>query len=338
MENQEHVSLLVCNSNMFVPYTLTEILSNPEKKYLVISDIESIKKFFDLIELPNADFYMYGYNPRIDGYFGFIKAKRKLFNHVSQYSLDRVIFFHAEYGQMANWLIEKLSKNASIEYCKVYDSMPLPKAPLTKRRVIIDLQQRIWWGQKMDIIVSSRPFPSLPKSFFQKVKARQITMPVDAELNSNYVKKKLAEFDIKGSTVLLTGTTVCVGMFTEETYVPFVNSLIEAIGEDNVCSKCHPRFNKLYGKENELRQVPSFIPGNVLLDSFDCYIGFESTLLVEAAHAGKTTISLIDCLRPAEEVRLRYHDFLENRLRGKGIIHFPQSIEEVKSIVTQREI
>ncbi len=327
-------SLLICNSNMFIPTVLTEVLSHSDKHYLVISDTDNIRKFFEFLALPNVIYKHYGFNPKQDGRLGFIRHRNELLNYVSQYEIGRVVFFHAEYGAMANWLIERLSKTIPIQYCKLYDAIPVPTVPFSLRKVKMILSERIHWGQKMDILSGvTTIFPSLPESFFRKVKAEVIKMPIDNDLISSILLGKLKAFNIKGKYVLLTGTAVHNGWYTEDIYTLFINDLIDVLGLERVVSKCHPRYQELYGKERELSQIPSFVPGNVLLESFDYYIGLESTLLVEAAKAGKVAISYIDLLRPNEQRCKSLHAFFENRLQGKGVIHFPTSLTELRECV-----
>lgn len=333
MNNMKIESLLICNSNMFIPITLTEVLSHPNKQYLVISDTENIRQFFEFLALPNVIYRHYGFNPKQDGRFGFIRRRKELLNYVSQYKIGQVVFFHAEFGAMANWLIEKLSKKLPIKYCKLYDSIPAPRAPLSLKTLKIKTSEYIYWGQKMDVLVGSYSFPSLPDSFFRKVKAETIKMPVNMALVNNSLMEKLNSLRIRGKYVLLTGTVVLDGIYSEDVYEPFINDMIDALGQESVVSKCHPRYKNLYGKEKDLVQVPSFIPGNVLLDCFDYYIGVESTLLVEAALAGKKAISLIDWLKPNEDVRNNFHAFFKNRLQNKGKIYFPKSMDELKEMV-----
>ena len=330
---REIEALLICNSNMFVPTVLTEVLTNTEKQYIIISDTDNIRQFFDFLALPNVIYKHYGFNPKKDGRFGFIRKKNELLNYVFQYEIDKVVFFHAEFGAMANWLISQLSKKIPVKYCKLYDSIPAPQASFSLCALKIRASEYIYWGQKMDVLVSTCPFPSLPQSFFRKVKSENIKMSVDVAFVNNCLKGKLESLGIRGEYVLLTGTVVHDRYCSAEVYTDFINSLIETIGKDKVISKCHPRYSDLYGLEQQLPQIPSFIPGNVLIDNYEYYIGFESTLLVEAAVAGKIAISLIDMIQPLESVHKFIHDFFDNRLKGKGKIFYPQTMDELKTLL-----
>lgn len=48
MEERE---LLICNSNMFVPYVMTECLKNKNKRYIVASDTPNINQFLSCLIL-----------------------------------------------------------------------------------------------------------------------------------------------------------------------------------------------------------------------------------------------------------------------------------------------
>jgi hypothetical protein len=102
----ESRDLLICNSNMFVPYVLSEILENKEKKYIVISDTKNIVRFFHELTIDNIVFYEYG-GGRVWP-IHLQKLKMKLF--LSAYIINRIVFYHAEFGELANWLLLKYAK------------------------------------------------------------------------------------------------------------------------------------------------------------------------------------------------------------------------------------
>lgn len=322
-------SLLICNSNMFIPTVLTEVLSHPLEQYLIISDTVNVHRFFELMNLANVYYVKYG----IRGRFDFICEKRNLFAKVNQYEIGQVVFFHAEFGEMANWLIKRLSKTTPIFYCKIYDSIPAPRCKQFMKVLKVKLRQWLYWGVKMDVLQHSNVFPSLPPEFFSNVHATTITMPIDVDLVSRYVSGRLGSINLDAHYVLLTGTCVSTGKSDVATYETLINRVIDILGAENTVSKCHPRFNDLYGKEKDLRQIPSFIPGNVLIDNYICYIGFESTLLVEAAIAGKKAVSLIYLLPLSNEEKIKFHDFFSSRLQNKGEILFPKTLEDLELIL-----
>lgn len=322
--------LLICNSNMFVPTVLSEVLGHPDEHYLVISDTKSITKFFEFLEIGNVDYIEYGWT---EGRFGFIKKKHELYRKIQDYIIDEIVFFHTEWGEMVNWLIKKLSKTIPVKYCKIYDPIPVPRSKNFKKILKIKLQQKIWWGMSVDVLEHSYAFPSLPESFYRQIRSATIQIPVEHQLVNEYVSEKLGGLNLNADNVLLTGTIVADGLAEDSFYTELTNKVIETVGTGNLVSKCHPRFMELYGKEQDLPQVPSYIPGNVLIDNYKCFIGYESTLLVEAAAAGKKSISLLYLLLLSDDVKNRQIALLNSRLQGKGQILFPKTFGELKELV-----
>ena len=81
-------------------------------------------------------------------------------------------------------------------------------------------------------------------------------------------------------------------------------------------------------------KVPSYIPGNLIVNYFDVCIGNHSTMLVEAAIAGKLAISLLDYYNQDSKQKLGLKAFFEDRLQGRARIYYPTSITEVLSLIS----
>ena len=182
---------------------------------------------------------------------------------------------------------------------------------------------------KVDVLDRGRPILSLPDSFFKEVHVVEIKMPVDEKLISNIISERLLDNNVYSKYVLLTGTVVSENLCPADVYEKLINRVIDILGPDNTVSKCHPRFRDMFGMEKNLKQIPSFIPGNVLIDNYCCFVGFESTLLVEAAVVGKRAISLINLLPISDKDKKLWIDFFDSRLKGRGKIVFPHTIEEL---------
>lgn len=328
--------LLICNSNMFVPTVLTEVLSHPEKQYLVASDTKNICTFFRETNIENVSFVCYSRPRENYGKFSIFLPRKWFVRELLEKEIDEVVFFHTEFGGIINWLILYLSrKGVPVKFCRVFDRLPYPKAKLKFRTF------KVWLNTILDTHVSmemlddgNRIFPSIPKHFYQNVKAMGITMPVDYMLIGKAIGDMLKKYSLAGRFVLLNGTVVSVGLVAKRVYEECINKVIGLLGVENVVSKCHPRFSSFYGDENKLKQIPSYIPANLILRNFDCYIGYESTLLVEAAMAGKISISLLELMSPIkEESKIQIHALFESRLDGRGIILFPKTLEELKKMI-----
>lgn len=72
-----------------------------------------------------------------------------------------------------------------------------------------------------------------------------------------------------------------------------------------------------------------------MFDANDCVIGYESTLLVEVAKAGKTAISLLEMIPPIRHSTIgQIKTLFSSRLEGMGEILFPKNMEELKGNVS----
>ena len=122
MEERE---LIICNSNMFVPYVMTECLKNKTKRYVVASDTPNINQFFELFNFDNVIQLAYS-TGKVSVIY---KEKKKMKSFLANYRITKVVFYHAEFGELANWLLLKFAKKGgSIEYHKLFDSIPVPEA------------------------------------------------------------------------------------------------------------------------------------------------------------------------------------------------------------------
>lgn len=337
MNNSENkVTILVCNSNLFIPYVLTEILSNQKRDYLVISDIDNIELFFNNMQFKNVIFFKYGTNYKL---LDIIRSKRDIMSLTKKYKIEKLIFFHSEFGELANWFINKIAKEIPIFYCNIYPRPSLPSACF-KKKMKGKIKQYIYWRINMDILsTGNNVCPVLPLRFFQKNNIQEFKIEISPLLIRSKLSSLLSKININVPGVLLTGTVVKCKYVDEFEYTKQINSIIEYIGEENIASKCHPRFSSLYGKENKLEQIPNYIPGNLIIDSYDFFIGYESTLLVEASKAGKVSISLLEYFKPiSNEVKQNRRKFIDDRLEKNNIIYYPKNIQELSTIFTKHKL
>ena len=332
-ENSHPVTALVCNSNMFVPYVLSEVLNHNEVPYLIMTDIENIRAFFLNMDIPNAKLLFYE-QPRSIKHI--ISAHQRLWKSTKQYNITKVVFFHTEFGGIINKFILKKSKEAEIDFCKVFNSLPFEKAHSLKafKYKLIDF---LFNGVRMDILDQTNMFvPSLPYSFYKQVKARYLSMDIDYDKINHLLSGLLGQDSTNRRIVILTGSNVSSGIIPKDEYISKTNALLDAIGVDACISKCHPRYNDLFGKELELPSIPSWIPGNLIIGNYDVFIGNHSTMIAEAALGGKLAISLLDYYQQSEGMEKQMKAFLEDRLDGKGVIHYPHTVNDILKLIKNK--
>ena len=330
-QRMKKVFVLICNSNLFVPYVLSEVMNHRDKAFLIMSDIENMVRFFNEMSLPNMAVLRYSQSTSTT----FLKIKRKLLAQTAPYDIQSICFFHAEYGGIINWFLQRKAKEGvEIFYCKVFSSMPYSRASgfLALRFRFL---YRLLNGVDVDVLCGVNRFiPSLPQRFFDRVGAIPYEIKIDYDAISLLISQCFPDVGSDAKVVLLTGSNVAMNMVEEEEYTVKTNALINAIGKDKCIAKCHPRFNDLFGEESELRAIPSYIPGNLVIGKYDVFIGNHSTLLVEAAVAGKLAISLLDYYEQKDVAQKgTVKAFFQDRLGGRGIIHYPATIEEILTLI-----
>ena len=332
IESTKRTIAIVCNSNLFVPYVLSEILTHNKEQYLILSDIDNIERFFYEACPDNAVTLRY-YQPVGKRIW---ESRRKLIESTDKYNICKIIFFHAEFGGIINWFLLRKSKSVDICYCKVFNKQPFPKAHGFKAL-------KCWifnWllnGASMDILINNdQMFPSLPDSFFKKIKSSPYKVNVNDDIINAFLSNKLKFVNNSARILLLTGSSVAAGYVEESEYTSKTDALIEAIGKDHIVSKCHPRFSDVFGKEKELVEVPSYIPGNLIINYYDVCIGNHSTMLIEAAIAGKIAISLLNYYYQENKQKAALKTFFDDRLQGRAKIYYPTTITEVLNLISSR--
>ncbi|MBV3867591.1 hypothetical protein [Phocaeicola coprocola] len=322
------MTLLICNSNLFVPVILTKILSNQEETFLVLVDQDCFKNLFEFLCLQNV-ILIITRNPSIKQIYS---TKKALLKQLNKYKITDIIFYHNEFGDISNWVIHKLSSKAQIYHGNIYDSLPYPII-YNFKGLKLKLKHQVLYHTNIDPKYNGNRFiPSLSKKFFQNNHVHNIQCISNLTIINKYLNHKL-NID-QNKILLLTGSVVASHQIDEQTYTQYMNNIISTIGENRILSKCHPRFNDLFGQECKIQQIPSFIPANLILNNFEYFIGYNSTLLVEAAIAGKKAISLIDLI-PAinPQTPQSWHTFFTNRLQKDYTIYFPKTIEELLSYI-----
>lgn len=324
------MKLLICNSNMFVPIVLSSVLENADKQYIVYTDQEGIYKLFNEFELHNAITLRYhkstNSKPR--------DIKKAILLQLGQYQIEDITFYHTEFGEYANWLILKLSNKVKIYFQPPYQPWAI-KPSYDFLSLKLKLVTYLTFGYNPDILlVGTKRYISMPKSFYKNNDVERIDCQINNQLIFDFIKKRYSFGDITG-IVWLDGA-IKAGGIDPTGYEELSNEIIRRAGKERFYSKCHPRFNDLYGLEKEIKEIPSYIPVSLLLECFSCFIGYWSTGLVEAAKAGKKAISTIYIMPQTQPGRIEIEkQVLDEKLAGQGVIYYPKTIDKLIEIISK---
>ena len=283
--------ILICNSNMFIPIVLTTILNNSEQRYLIYVDIPDIYTFLGKLNLPNNCMLLK--YPHNINWKNANKAKQFIWNQLVHIDIKSITFYHTEYGELATWLISKYSRNTTIYFQSPFPSFCFKKKISLKALKLFLVYKIVYNTDIVPMNYGNDILPSISPRFFKKNNVINKNAVIDDELVYNYVSEKLNLNNNNRSILLVTGSNIAAGFCDETDYGKIINSILSALGKDKFMIKCHPRFDDLLSIEKMLPAIPKYVPGNLILPLFDCYIGLCSTLLSEAANVGKCSICLL---------------------------------------------
>lgn len=330
------MTLIFCLSNLFIPTALT-IIKNHETEQVVLYTYEKgIRLFFEKLNIAHLTIYFRAdLNPRRPLFY--LRDKRLILNEIADYNFDTVYFFHNSFGGFENWLITKLSSRSQILFVPIFNDLKF-RERWTLGSTLQVLYSMLVYKTEVRPLYNGQVFIyKMDEGFFKKVKAKSTEIAIDHE----YIKERIEKcfvIENQARILLLTGTIVELNHVDEQEYTVKLDDLIENIGKDMMMVKAHPRYPNKFSKENELDEIPAFIPANVLLSKFDVFIGYTTSVVAEAAQNGRIGISLVNYLEPVSKERQKnYRDYLLNNLES-GTIYFPENLDELLSLLRDKKI
>ena len=335
------MDLIFCTSHLYIPITLS-IINKSINGFCVYTDRLSIFTFFCHL-YHKKHVFLLNRNTKT-GRLGKLivepyEQKKRMLEFVEGKNIDRIVFFHEGFCQEANWLILKLSKMIKPEILYVpiertFTHNNRCKEDFSLEYVLKKIRTYFIWGFRIHYYhYLNNIYPVMDLSFFRRIHSKEIDLEeigVNAIPEINYRLLNVNEYPENGF-VWLENTLRCLKVkWSEETYVKFVKEGLDIIGRDNVYYKGHPDLVEKYGEEKTMKDIPSFIPGNLILKRFSCFIGVFSDLLFEAANAGTPAISTLYLVELDD--REKYVDYLKSK---NDSIYFPKTISEFAEVVGQ---
>lgn len=318
---------------MFVPIVLTTVLKNNNTQYIVYTDQDGMFRLFSELNIPNTVVLRYRNDYGTYDLFKISEIKKETLKTISSYTIDSVTFYHTEYGELANYVISLYSKSVPVYFEPPFERWTL-KSCYNLRSIYHKFRKKIEFNT--DIIVQrlgKKLVFTMSDNFYKKNNVIRRPCCVDYKLIGDVISKVYNFSDSKGKVVLMNGAIKEAGLDVR-TYHFITDEIISYVGETKIFTKCHPRFDDLYGKEKEIKSIPSYIPVSLLLSIFDVFIGYWSTGLVEAAIAGKKSISTLYIMHQTQTDRIeKQYKVLQEKLAGRGKIFFPKTIAELKQII-----
>jgi len=325
--------IVFCISNLSIPQTIT-LLEGHYPNVIVITDhiniFQYLTKIYGKAKIVYLEHFEINKNPfSIFKFFLYRKQLWKKFKYLSQ---NDIYFFFNAFGLYESYLLKKLAKNNSIYYSKDININCWQKH-INIRSFIMVLEYYLLF----DVIITplftgDRFIPSVSKKFLKQIKARETNINVNTELIDEIQSKN---FVLDHPNILfLTGGVIENKIIRQEDFIYYNDLLIKKISNYKIVLKNHPRYPEKYSLENELSEIPSYVPANMIISYFNCVIGYSSAVLFEAANCGKTAISTINYYPTSNQNRKKsYRRYLELNLSENRKIFFPNTVEEIIELI-----
>lgn len=297
-------TIIFCISYLEIKSTLQLIHQYGENNVIIVTYIENIEKFIELVH-PDISILFYSpvpYTPTIRNYFRSQKSKKQWKTYFERIFDYDIYFSHVAFGVFESYLIRLLSLKNNIYY------KPEVKENFNQNRSIKAriIQFYIKWQFGVEVIsgIHNNIFiPVLSKIFITSVNAKHYKLQdnwtsINDDINSKINIRNKRVLILAGGIV--DGGSVNVLEYEEKTN-KLIRQLMECYGIDELCVKKHPRFDDLWSIENDLDEIPSFIPAEFIVDHFELIIGYSSVVLFRAANMGKKVISTIKYYEPLQK-------------------------------------
>jgi len=322
-----------------VPMTMT--LAQRNSDFKIVTDQKSLNTFFSAVYGSEAIIYLppypnYKWYRKIAEVFAVIKYKQKLKSLLPFSSGNTIYFFYNAFGFNISWWLGKISHNNKLLYLPDVDISMWPKTQAAGPLIKSAYFNFLYNAGSIPVKKGNFTVFAVSDEFLLRNNVQRIE---GAEIDWSIIKEQVnKKYSFSNKQVLLLGgcNTVEDNFVDEKEFTTKNDALIECLAKDKVVIKVHPRFSKLISREKEIELLPSEIPANVLLDQFDIVIGYASSVSYEAVNRGKTAISLLKYFVPtSNKLAETYIEYLKTNSINKQKLFFPETLEEIKSILNK---
>lgn len=330
------MKILLYNTNLATLSVITQL--ETKEKIVVITDQNNIVELLNLLNYDNVELLFMRSGFTFSQLPDLVVSKKKIKELFVKYTFSDLIFYHQAFGGFYNWIISYAhKKGVNISYHRVVKKVEGANA-YSIRALKCRLTYALLYQTKVKNIKNGRGdfTPKLSDHFFEINKVKEKWAECDKKCISSVGNRIMSKLNIPlcaNKVLLLTGSVVSTNRVGIDNYTRKMQELICAIGPENIVCKCHPRFNDEIDLEKRLAHLPSFIPMELLEDLFSVYVGFASSVLINVAKHGKTSVSLINYFEIADkDLKASLGAYLE----GSGVI-FVENLLELKKIIRKNE-
>lgn len=318
------MTLYICCSHLYLPTVLSQYtkMKVPACLYTDKPNIVEMIKYLHL----DMDVYCSSSCAGIFDYKRHLYEKKLLKDWIKGKNIKEVFFFHEGYCEAANWLMLHLSKLNELEFHYVPIARSYFLESVEKESGLLSNIKALYckwmWGYKPIYPRQDKNCGVMPIVFYGKLRIKgEETIEINRIIGKDILPD---EFDENG-IVLLDNPNIS-STDSEMRYSQILEDALRPIQKDcPIYFKNHPGKTKKIGLEKEIKEIPSFISGNLLTRRFRVFVGVNSALLCEAANDGSIAICmayLVDLDDSTRENIVKHHQMLSDK------VYYPKTINE----------
>lgn len=331
------MKIIFCLSHMSTAWTLQLIEFYNDDNFLIVTNNASISLFFRKIYSDDyvVELYPLGriiskkINITLKNFSHLIRNKKIAKDRIFKYKNPDIYFFFPAYGFFETWIINHFRKTSIIYYKPdVNLNLGVKDGPFISLIKSLDLV--LFYNSLFDTYKNQKYF-CVNEKFIEMKCIRDFYIPEDIKEITTKVNEV---FNLKEKKILLLcGGTVEYDFVFRDNYINQIDTLIEYLiskyGINSISIKCHPRFDKKYGLENEIEEIPNYFPGSLLVSLFDVVIGYNSALLYEFANFGKKAISTMDYFANKNIDKSFYKNYFCSNLKNDFNVDYFKTIDDL---------
>lgn len=293
-----------------------------EKKNIYFLDTASIL-------LPNNIFQLFLFPLKI--IIVFIK-KKIAWNYFKSLNNCNIYFFFNSAGFFQAWLIKKLSANNNVFYEEDLNLDSFEPSYSFVNNLNTWFIYKIYSEEVISLNQNTGITYKMSEKYLNKCNVNFINLNYNSDTIADFITHKL---NLPSGDILYLPPLLNESKINKNLYINFIDDFISLCKKQNISLhlKRHPRSDKKYSEENQLFDIPNYIPATILVN-YKITISLISATLFERANQGGLSISLIYLLNNNDDNILNSSfDYLNSNLdKGKKIM-YPKNLNELMSII-----
>lgn len=258
--------------------------------------------------------------------------KNKAWSYFKSVSDCNIYFFFNSSGFFQAWLIQKLCTNNNIFYEENLNLDTFLPSNTRMTKLNTWFINKLYSEEVIPLNQNTGITYKISEKYLNKCNVNFINIKYDFRTIVEIVISKL---NLPSGDILYLPPLLNESKINRDLYINFIDDFVLLCKKENIKLhlKRHPRSSKKYSDENQLFDIPIYIPASFLVN-YKLTIGLISASLFERANYGGLSISLVYLLYNNDHKILNSSiDYLKSNLKNGNQIFFPKNINELFNII-----